>query len=113
MLDAHLIRLTARAHEIEQDVLDPQMLQIGREVLAPRRKTHAHWGVCLLRVVQVVPRVRKLLAEIEGPVGADAAVHVLEHLSLVVEAVQRRHLQRDQNRRHRVVIKRIGRLGHA
>jgi hypothetical protein len=42
----------------------------------------------LVWVVKVVPLIRELLAETEGPVVAERLIECLDHLLAVLEAVQ-------------------------
>jgi hypothetical protein len=71
-------------------VLDLQLLDVWREVVGGQREGDPHPPLRFdrLRVVQLVPGVRELVADAEGAVAAEAPVELPHHPLPVLRAVQ-------------------------
>src|SRR5215813_1582131 len=66
----------------------------------------------LFRIMQVVPLIRELIAETEGPVGAQIGTQGLDDLLTIIKTIKRRVLDSDQHIGNRSVVELVGRFGH-
>ena len=108
-----LERRAVGSGEVEHDLLDADVVDVGWEVARRGGELHRHRCRALIRIVQIVPLIGEIVLEAVGAFCARLIVELVQDLGAIVGTVERRVVNRYQYVGERRVVERVCGLGHA